>query len=194
MEKRGKPGETGRKARGTPRKMTKARVANIARFHMERFSCTAGHLKTVLTRRVDRALRAHGGDRAEALAWVDEAVQSLQRAGVLDDARFALALATSLRRKGRAAARIQMVLLAKGVPRAIAAQAARDSAGPEDAGDAYAGALAYIRRRRLGPFRPKERAKVSPLDQRRQAQKDLAAVVRAGFPIDVARRVLAGQD
>lgn len=194
MEKRGEPGETGRKARGTPRKMTKARVINIARFHMERFSCTAGHLRAVLTRRTDRALRAHGGDRAEALAWIEEAVQSLQRAGVLDDAKFALALATSLRRKGKAPARIQGALLAKGVPRDIAAQAVRDSAGPGDAEDAYASARAYIRRRRLGPFRPAEHAKLSPLDRRRLAQKELAAVVRAGFPIDIARRVLAEKD
>ncbi len=196
MEKREAPSQTrdakpGRNARGTPRKMTKTRVANIARFHMERFSCSAGHLRSVLTRRVDRALRAQGGDRAEALGWIDEALQSLQRAGVLDDAKFALALATSLRRKGKAPARIQAALMAKGVPRDIAAEAVRESAGPDDADDAYARALAYIRRRRLGPFRVKERAKLAPLDIRRLAQKDLAAVVRAGFAIDIARRVLA---
>lgn len=191
MEKREDPAKTGRKARGTPRKMTKTRVANIARFHMERFSCSAGHLRSVLTRRADRALRAHGGDRAEMLGWIDEAIQSLQRAGVLDDAKFALALATSLRRKGKAPARIQVALLAKGVPREIAAEAVRESAGPDDADDAYARALAYIRRRRLGPFRPKERTTLAPLDLRRLAQKDLAAVVRAGFAMDIARRVLA---
>lgn len=191
MEKCSDPAKTGRKTRGTRRKMTQARVSNIARFHMERFSCSTAHLRTVLIRRVDRALRAHGGDRAEALGWVDEAVQTLQRAGVLDDARYALTLATSLRRKGRAPARIQMALLAKGVPRDIAARAVVESAGPGDADDAYARALAYIRRRRLGPFRSKGRAKLSPLDLRHLAQKDLAAVVRAGFAIEIARRVLA---
>ncbi len=194
MEKDEASPKAARKARGTPRKMTKTRVSNIARFHMERFSCSAGHLRSVLTRRVDRALRAHGGDRAEMIGWVDEAVQTLQRAGVLDDARFALTLATSLRRKGRAPARIQVALLAKGVPRDIAAEAVRESAGPGDADDAYARALAYIRRRRLGPFRPKERTKLSPLDARRLAQKDLAAVVRAGFAMDVARKVLAEEN
>lgn len=198
MEKRDDPAKArndkpGCKARGTPRKMTQERLSNIARFHMERYSCSAGHLRTVLIRRVDRALRAHGGDRAEALAWVDGAVQTLQRAGVLDDAKFALALATSLRRKGRAPARIQMALLAKGVPRDIAARAVAESAGPDDAEDAYARALSYIRRRRLGPFRPKQRTKLSPLDLRRLAQKDLAAVVRAGFAIEIARRVLAAE-
>lgn len=193
MEKREDPEKTGRKARGTPRKMTRERVFNIARFHMERFSCSADHLKRVLTRRVDRALRAHGGDRAAALGWVEEAVQSLQRAGVLDDAKFALALATALRRKGRTPARIRMALLAKGVPRDRIAAALRESAGPGDEDDAYAGALAYIRRRRLGPFRPKDRAKPDPGEARRLAQKDLAAVVRAGFSLDVARRVLAAE-
>lgn len=193
MEKREAPEKTGRKARGTPRKMTRERVLNIARFHMERYSCTADHLKRVLTRRVDRALKVHGGDRAAALEWVDAAVQALQRAGVLNDARFALALATALRRKGRTPARIQMALRAKGVPRDQIAEALRESAGPGDEGDAYAGALAYIRRRRLGPFRPKDRIKSDPQEARRLAQKDLAAVVRAGFSLDIARRVLAAE-
>lgn len=195
MEKDEDPAKPARKTRGIPRKMTKTRVFNIARFHMERFSCSAGHLRAVLTRRTDRALRAHGGaqgsERAEALGWIEEAVQALQRAGVLDDVKFALALATSLRRKGRAPARIQVALLAKGVPRDVAAQAVRDSAGPGDADDAYDRAMAYIRRRRLGPFRPESRAKLAPLDQRKLEQKELAAVVRAGFAIDIARKVLA---
>lgn len=191
MEKRETPEKPARRARGTPRKMTKERVFNIARFHMERFSCSASHLRSVLTRRLDRALRVHGGDRSAGLVWVDEAVQSLIRAGVLNDAKFALALATSLRRRGRTPARIQVALMAKGVPRDVAAQAVAESAGPGDADDAHAGALAYIRRRRLGPFRPKERRATDPQEKRRQMQKDLAAVVRAGFSLDVARRVLA---
>ena len=173
--------------------MTRDRLFNIARFHMERFSCTAAHLRSVLARRADRALKAHGGDRAEALRWIEEAVQSLVRAGVLDDARFALTLAQSLRRKGRAPARIRIALLAKGVPREDIDRAITESAGPGDEDDAYAAALAYIRRRRLGPFRPKDRAKPDAREARQQAQKDLAAVVRRGFSIDVARKVLTAE-
>lgn len=173
--------------------MTRDRLFNIARFHMERFSCTAAHLRTVLTRRTDRALKAHGGDRSEALGWIEEAVQSLTRAGVLNDARFALTLAQSLRRKGRAPARIRMALLAKGVPREDIDRAIRESAGPGDADDAYAAALAYIRRRKLGPFRPKDRAAPDAREARQRAQKDLAAVVRRGFSIDIARKVLAAE-
>ena len=189
-----KPNAPPSKKRAPVRKMTRERVFNIARFHVERFSTTTGHLRVVLMRRVDRALRVHGGDRAEAARWVDEAVQSLVRAGALNDARFALAKAQALRGKGRTAGRIKVALMAKGVPRELIDQAVADSSGPNDAEAAYASALAYVRRRRLGPFRPKDRVKQDPRELRQQEQKDLAALARAGFPFDIARRVLKAEE
>ncbi len=195
MEKQAeKPDSTPRRKRQPPRKMTRERVFNIAKFHVERFSTTTGHLRTVLMRRCDRALHVHGGDRAEAAAWVDEAVQSLVRAGAIDDARFALAKAQALRGRGRTAGRIKVALMTKGVPRELIDQAVADSSGPDDDEAAYASALAYVRRRRLGPFRPKDRIKSDPKELRNQAQKDLAAVVRAGFAFDIARRALKADD
>src|SRR4051812_48702721 len=65
QEKTDKAGAKGPRKRQPPRKMTRERVFNIARFHVERFSTTTGNLRAVLMRRADRALRVHGGDRAE---------------------------------------------------------------------------------------------------------------------------------
>lgn len=188
-----KPDAAPARKRQPMRKMTRERMFNIARFHVERFSTTTGHLRVVLMRRADRTLRVHGGDRAEAATWVDEAIQSLVRAGAINDARFALAKAQALRGKGRTVGRIKVALMARGVPRELIDRAVADSSGPDDAAAAYASALAYIRRRRLGPFRPKDRVKQDPRELRQQEQKDLAALARAGFPFDIARRVLKAE-
>jgi regulatory protein len=52
----------------------------------------------------------------------------------------------------------------------------------------FAAAVAYAKRRRLGVFRAK--ADLSPERQR----KDMAAMARAGFAIDLAKRALAGAE
>ena len=95
--------------------MSRQRLGNIARYHLERFSTTAAHLRQVLMRRIDRAIRTHGGDRAEMAGWVEELIGQLVASGAINDTRYAAAKAASLRRKGRAPARIRAVLRAKGV-------------------------------------------------------------------------------
>jgi regulatory protein len=182
-----------RKTRAKPvaRKMSAQRLANIAKYHLERFSTTAAHLRQVLMRRIDRAIRAHGGDRGEVARWVEELLARLIASGALDDSRFASAKAASLRRKGKAPARIRAALRAKGVSAADAALASPDELHPADEDAALAAALAYAKRRRLGPFRPKERLPDDRRERLARWQKDLAAMIRAGFAYDVARRVFA---
>ena len=55
----------------------------------------------------------------------------------------------------------------------------------EEDGDERAAALSLARRRRIGPFRPGERAAFR--------QKDMAVLARAGFPFEVARAVIDGE-
>jgi len=171
--------------------MSRQRLANIATYHLERFSATAAHLRQVLMRRIDRAIRAHGGERAEMAGWVDELIARLIASGALDDARYATAKAASLRRKGKAPARIRVALRAKGVSAEDAAAATSGEPHPADEDAAMAAALAYAKRRKLGPFRPKERLPNERRERLARWQKDLAAMVRAGFAYDVARRVFA---
>src|SRR5256885_1519960 len=85
-----------RRPKTVPRKMSRERLANIARYHLERFSTTAAHLRQVLMRRTDRAIRAHGGDRMEMAGWIDELIARLLASGALDDARYAAAKAADL--------------------------------------------------------------------------------------------------
>jgi len=168
--------------------MTKRRMENIAKFHVERFAATATHLKRVLLRRAERARRVHGGDAGEFAAWADEIVEKMVRVGTVDDARYALGRATALRRLGKGPGKIRALLSAKGVARDIIADVLAATALTDTDGDAtFEAALAYARRRRLGPFGQQEGDADA---KRKKAAKDLAALGRAGFPYDVAKRVM----
>ena len=98
--------------------------------------------------------------------------------GLVDDRRYAEARTASLRRRGGSARLIVAKLAAKGVEREVAAAAL---AGDTDA-DERAAAKALARRRRLGPYRTRDRAV--------HRDKDLAALVRAGFNYGLARSVI----
>ena len=177
--------ENARKRRG-PRKATPERLEKSALFYLERYASSSENLRRVLMRRVEASARAHGTDREEGAAAVDEIVARFLRAGLLNDAAFAEARAASLHRRGLSARGIRMKLAQKGVPEADIAhalEAVEADLDPEAGGDAdFEAAVNYARRRRIGPFR-REAAEGSQ-------DRDLAALARQGFSYDTARRVL----
>ena len=170
--------------------MTKQRLENIAKFHVERFATTATHLKRVLLRRVERAVRSHGGETGEVVASIDEIVARFERSGVVDDARYAAGRAAALRRLGKSPGKIRALLVAKGVARALIDAALNATAITETGTDAaWEAAIAYAQRRRLGPFGDRQGDAEA---RRKKAAKDLGALARAGFSYEIAKRVLSG--
>jgi regulatory protein len=176
-------------ARGTrrrgPRRATATHLENAALHYLERFASSAAHLRRVLMRRVERSARVHGTDRAEGAALVAAIVARFERSGLLDDRVYAEGRAAALFRRGTAPRAIRAALRAKGV----AGETIEAALGTLGAGaDAeLSAALALARRRRLGPYRP-----AGARGARRD--KDLAALARAGFGYDVARRVIDAGD
>ena len=175
-----------------PRKLSARYLENAALHYLKRFAATEAGLRRVLMRKVDRSLRAHEGDRAEAQGWVDELVRKLVRNGLVNDAAFAEQKAQSLRASGRSARVIAMKLKQKGVPEAVAAPKLREVTHEISEEDA---ARTWARKKRLGPFRRgdaiRSKRGESESDARRaQRQRDLAALARAGFSFDIARRVI----
>jgi regulatory protein len=164
-----------------PRKVTPAYLQRAALAYLERYASSAENLRRVLKRKVDKRCRLRGEDPAEFQEMIDEVVAKSLRAGLLDDTRYAEARVATLRRRGGSARAIQAKLSAKGVDRATIAAALED--GEED--DEEKAAHAFARRRKLGPYRPGERAPYR--------DKDLAAMARAGFRFDVARGVIDGE-
>lgn len=104
--------------------------------------------------------------RGEA-AEVDRVLDVLAAEGRLNDALFAQSKATTLARRGNSRAGIRAKLAGKGVR------------GVDVEVDELAACCAYVRRRRLGAF--------GSVD----TQKALARLCRAGFPMGLAKRVLA---
>ena len=154
--------------------------------YLERYAASSAHLERRLLEKVRRSAERHGTDPDTGAAFVRALIERLRRSGVLDDRRYAEGKALSLRRRGDSARRIQGALAAKGIDRAEsrrALAAADEGSGSEEAEIAAARRLA--RRRRLGPWRPKERAQ--------HRMRDLAALGRAGFSYEIARGVIDGQ-
>ena len=151
--------------------------------HLARFAATEAGLLRVLERRILRWQRASGETDATVTtsrAAARDVVQALVAAGALDDATFAAARARRLVRAGRSRRAVSAHLAAKGVD-AETASAALPSADAE-----FLAAIAFLRRRRLGPFRPAAQDAADPADRMRE----LATLGRAGFPRDIAERAL----
>ncbi len=187
-----RPAGPGHARRDTPKPAgaapTRARLHDAALAHLARFATTEAGLVRVLDRRIDRWARAAGVEGTldpDAIANAQQAsrqaarevARALVQSGVVNDTAFAGACARSLTRAGRSRVAVSAHLAAKGVPQAVAQAALPD---PESE---LAAALAYARRRRLGPFRASD----ADEDTRR---KELGALARAGFPQPVAQQAL----
>lgn len=166
--------------RKPPRQVTPAYLQRAALAYLERYASSAENLRRVLRRKVDKRCRLRGEDPAAFHEMIDEVVAKSLRIGLVDDTRYAQARVATLRRRGGSARAIQAKLSAKGIDRTTIAAALEGEDGDEDQA-----ARAFARRRKLGPFRPGERAPYR--------DKDLASMARAGFRFDVARTVIDGE-
>lgn len=174
--------------RTAPAKITATSLNNIALHYLERFASSAANLRRVLMRRVKRSAAHHGSDPEEGAALVDSLIRRFEASGLLDDQRYAAAKAASLRRRGGSRRAISGRLAQHGVAAELVAETLQ-ALEREPGGNDLAAACAFIRRRRLGAYRT---ARVAP--EKDMATKDMAALARAGFSFEIARRVLACDD
>jgi len=172
-----------RQERRAPRRITVDYLQRAAMHYLERYAAPSVQLRRVLQRKVMLSCRHHGDEPSQFETMLDDVVARCLSSGLVDDARFAEARAASLRRKGQSARAVAARLSAKGVPRALATQHSTASAEQE-----LAAAKIAARRKRLGPW--------SRGDRSANRQKDLAAIARAGFGMNIARSVIddAGED
>ena len=173
------------KRRG-PRKATPKYLRNSALYYLERYAASSGHLRRLLQVKVTRSARAHDTDPAEGAAAIEALIADLLGMGLLDDARYAQERARILHRRGASMRAIRAGLRAKEIE-ADDIETALAALREEAAEPELASALAYARRRHLGPYRK---------DDARQdfREKDLAALGRRGFGYDLARRVIETGD
>ncbi len=149
--------------------------------YLERYASSAGNLRRVLMRRVERAVRAETITRDEGRERIDALITRLEAKRLLDDAAYAEARARSLSRQGRSKAEIARRLAAKGVD-AETTEAAIGAVVEDGHSDLRAAGV-LARKRRLGPFRPKA-------ERKERRERDMAALGRAGFSFEIARKVV----
>ncbi|MBL4689981.1 MAG: regulatory protein RecX [Rhodospirillales bacterium] len=171
-----------------PRKATSRYLQNSALHYLSRFATSSANLKQVMMRKVLRSAKHHDTDPAEGLVLVEDMIARFLHSGLLDDGAYARARAASLHRRGNSSRIIRGKLKQKGlddddIGHALAALSLDDE-DPE-----RTAAIRFARRRRLGPF------SVRQLDDEAR-EKHLAAMARAGFSYDMARRIIdaAGED
>ncbi len=174
-----------RATRRKPKKASERYLENVGLWYLHRFAASADSLRRVLMRRVENSARAHDSDRAAGAALVEDIIARYQQSGLLDDSAYAQARALSLHRRGLSVRAIRVRLGAKGIGREdtdLAIRALVQEAADPD----LAAAIAYARRRQLGPWRTCQ-------DRDTYKQRDLAALARNGFGYDTARRVIEAE-
>jgi regulatory protein len=155
-----------------PKPLDSARLEELALAYVARFATSAAKLEAYLRRKLRE--RGWAGEGEPALAAL---VERFVGAGYVDDRAFALSRGGSLLRRGYGRRRIDQALGAAGIAEDLREEA-RGSAGAQ-----RRAALAMARKRGFGPF-----AKVE-LDRPRK-EKQVAALLRAGHPLDSARRIV----
>jgi regulatory protein len=172
--------------RAKPPAVTAEALERAALRYLERFASSRENLRRVLLRRIQRAARAGDPGAADAPRLADEILERYTETGLLNDKLYAEQRAASLARSGASRFRIRGKLAQKGVDPTLVRDIVTALDENSEASE-MAAACALIRRRGLGPYRP--------LGHRAEFRhKDLAAMARAGFRFDLARRLLAAPD
>ena len=155
-----------------PRPLDAPRLDELALTYVARFATSAAKLERYLRRKLRE--RGWDGEREPDLAALGGRYVEL---GYVDDAAFARAKSGGLLRRGYGARRVREALREAGIEEAIREEV---RAGE---GTQRRAALAMARKRGLGPFGRES------LDRERR-QKQVAAMLRAGHPLDSAREMV----
>jgi regulatory protein len=146
----------------------------LALAYAGRYATTRHRLADYLRRKLRE--RGWGGAGEPPVAAL---VGKLAALGYVDDRAFAAAKAASLGRRGYGERRIGGALKAAGIAEEDGADALAEARN-----GAWAAALRYAERRRIGPYAAEK-------GDRAAREKGFAAMVRAGHPPGLARRLAA---
>ncbi len=164
--------QAAKRARRQPKPLNSERLQELALTYVARFATSAARLEHYLGRK----LRERGWDgegEPDAAALVARYVEL----GYVDDAAYARAKSGSLLRRGYGPRRVRQALGQAGIGEEMREEV---QAGE---GVERRAALALARKRRFGPF-----GDAKP--DRQQREKQLAAMLRAGHPLDSAREMV----
>lgn len=157
--------------RRPPPPLDRSALERLALRYVERFATTRGKLAAYLARKVRE--RGWEGEPADPVAIAERFAEL----GYVNDRLYAESKASAMARRGLGARRVTEALRHAGVQQRDA-----EALAPEVEGRARATAIAFARKRRIGPFAqaPGDRATLA---------KQVAAMVRAGHAADLAWKI-----
>lgn len=168
--------------RRNPQPLNAQRLEELALAYVARFATTQAKLRGYLQRKIQERGWAGEGEREDGGAGPVEALVSrYTELGYVDDGAWARMKAGSLLRRGYGARRVGEALGQAGIGEDLRAQTRPGER------DQRLAALVMARRRRFGPF-----AIEAP--DRAAREKQLAAMLRAGHSLDIARRIVDAAD
>jgi regulatory protein len=151
-----------------------AALERLALRYVERFATTRGRLRDYLQRKIrERGWEHEASPDPHAIA------ERMAELGYLDDAAWGDMKAASMQRRGLGGRRVSQALRHAGLEEADA-----EAVRPAVDARAWDSALAYARRRRLGPY-------AAEVPDRVGREKAIGALLRAGHGIDTARAIVA---
>lgn len=152
-----------------------AAIERLALRYVERFATTRVRFARYLSRKM--AERGTVGDVPDPMALAERFAEL----GYIDDRRFGEARAEAMGRRGLGARRVSAALHHAGL-----APEDRDPIVEGSGDHAMEHALAFARRRRIGPF-------AENMADPALRQRQLAAMIRAGHSYDLARKIVQAQ-
>lgn len=162
------------------KKITKQRLKNVALYYLQRFESSRGNLQKVLMKRItEYAYQNPDYDKSEALEWVEELLNDFEGYGYINDGRYAEIKIRDYVNAGKSLRYIQGKLQQKGIDTNVV-----ENILEEQEYDAWEVALKFAKKKRIGPYR------LDAESRSENRQKDMGALVRAGFDYDVTSRVL----
>lgn len=141
--------------------------------YVERYATTRGKLADYLRRKIRE--RGWEGDTPPDVVLLAQRMADL---GYVDDRAYAESKAGAMGRRGLGARRVRETLRFAGISEEDA-----EAVSPTIEADRIATALAFARRRRIGPF-------AGEVADRPLRDKQVAAMVRAGHSPELARRIV----
>lgn len=162
------------------KKITPQSLKNIGLYYLKRFESSVENLRSVLQKRVNQYAKENPEfNKQEAYQWVENVLAEFEKLHYLDDERFTEIKVRHYLAVGKPARYIQNKLREKGIANAQIDEMLDDFGyNPQEM------ALKLAKRKKIGPFRPNEEAR------KLNRQKDMAALIRAGFDYDVVSEIM----
>ncbi len=168
--------------------MTQSKKLNVSELeksalsYIGKYATSIENLRKVLTRRIKRSKNYKEISPEQAKQWIELIIKKFVDANLLNDSVFALNRAKNLHRSGASRRKIILALKNKGIKN-LEIDLALNSLDSEYRNTDLVAALNYVRRNRLGPYRPNDERKAL-------RKKDLAKLARAGFSYRDATKVI----